>query len=196
VQAHISPVFHFPEGLVFWAVYVWVFTPEFLVFRRSRRSPAGAQDAGTLRLIVIGQNAALIGATAASFLPWLAIPRPEITLIAGTCVLFLGGVLRRVCFRALGPYFTGAVVVKQDQPVIERGPYRWVRHPAYTAGLVIFLGIGIALASWVSVAVLLLVPVLIYLRRVRVEERALLETVGEPYRAYMARTARFIPFVV
>jgi protein-S-isoprenylcysteine O-methyltransferase Ste14 len=71
-----------------------------------------------------------------------------------------------------------------------------VRHPAYTAGLVIFLGIGIALASWVSVAVLLLVPVLIYLRRVRVEERALLETIGEPYRAYMARTARFIPFVV
>ncbi len=196
MHAHISPVFQFPEGLVFWAVYVWVFVPEILFIRRTRRSPAGAQDAGTLRLIVIGQNAALLAATAASFLPWLAMPRPEIALIAGTCVLFLGGVLRRICFRALGQYFTGAVVVKQEQPVIERGPYRWVRHPAYTAGLAIFLGIGIALASWISVAVLLLAPVLIYLRRVRAEEAALLATLGEPYRAYMARTARFIPFVV
>ncbi|HQT95223.1 MAG: hypothetical protein B7Z61_06505 [Acidobacteria bacterium 37-71-11] len=189
-------MFRFPEGVAFWVVYVWVFAREFALIRTARRAPAGAQDAGTLRLIMIGQNVALVAATAASFLPWLVIRHSLVALVAGTCVLFAGGVARRVCFRTLGEHFTGAVVVKGDQPVIERGPYRWVRHPSYTAGMMVFLGIAIALDSWVSVAILLVVPALIYLRRARVEERAFLETIGEPYRAYMARTKRFIPFVV
>ena len=131
-------MFRFPEGVAFWVVYVWVFAREFALIRTARRAPAGAQDAGTLRLILIGQNVALI----------------------------------------------------------ERGPYRWVRHPSYTAGMMVFLGVAIALDSWVSVAILLVVPALIYVRRARVEERAFLETIGEPYRTYMARTKRFIPFVV
>ena len=196
MHAHIAPVFRFPEGVAFWVVYVWVFAREFAVIRQARRAPAGAQDAGTLRLIVIGQNAALLAATAASFLPWLVIDHSLVALVAGTCVLAAGGVARRVCFRTLGEHFTGAVVVKADQPVIERGPYRWVRHPSYTAGMLIFLGVAIALGSWLSVAILLVVPALIYRRRARVEEQAFLETIGEPYRAYMARTTRFIPFVV
>ncbi len=129
MQAHISPVFHFPEGLVFWAGYVWVFRPEFLVFRPSRRSPAGAQDAGTLRLLVLGQNAALIGATAASFLPWLVIPRPEVALIAGTCVLFLGGVLRRVCFRAPDPaLWASPSAASAILPPWLHPPHRPLRH--------------------------------------------------------------------
>lgn len=196
MHAEISLVFRSPGALVFWAVYFLVFTPEFLLIRRSRRTPAGAQDAGTLRLILLGQQAALLAAAGASFLPWGLIPRPELALIVGTCVLAAGGLLRRVCFRALGRHFTGAVVVSPDQPVVDRGPYRWVRHPGYTGGFVMFLGIGVALGSWLSVGILATVPVLIYLRRVRVEEAALLATIGEPYRAYMARTKRFVPFVV
>lgn len=196
MEAHVPLVFRFPEGLVFWAVYVLVFVPEYLLIRRSRKRPAGAQDAGTLRLIMVGQQAAMFAGFGASFLPWGVMRRPEAALAVGTCVLLAGGILRRLCFRALGRYFTGAVVVVPDQPVVERGPYRWVRHPSYTAGMVIFVGIAIALGSWPSVAILTLVPPLVYLRRVRVEEAALLATIGEPYRAYMARTARFIPFVV
>ena len=196
MHAHIAPVFRFPEGVAFWVVYVWVFARELAVIRKARRAPASDQDAGTIRLIVIGQNVALLAATAASFLPWLVIDRSLVALVAGTCVLAAGGAARRVCFRTLGEHFKGAVIVRQDQPIIERGPYRWVRHPSYTAGMAVMLGIGIALASWLSVAVLLVAPVIIYLRRVRVEEQAFLETIGEPYRAYMARTTRFIPFVV
>jgi protein-S-isoprenylcysteine O-methyltransferase Ste14 len=196
VDAHVSLVFRFPAGLVFWAAYLLVFAPEFVVLRRSGRKLAGAQDAGTLRLILIGQQAALAAGVGASFLRWGLIPRPEAALAVGTCVMLAGGALRRLCFRALGRYFTGAVVVVPGQPVVERGPYRWVRHPSYSAGMLIFAGIAISLGSWVSVAVLTVVPFLVYLRRVRVEEAALVETIGEPYRAYMARTGRFIPFVV
>jgi protein-S-isoprenylcysteine O-methyltransferase Ste14 len=59
-----------------------------------------------------------------------------------------------------------------------------------------FTGIGIALGNWISAAVLFLVHCLLYGIRVSVEERALLATLGEPYRDYMSRTKRFIPHVI
>lgn len=95
----------------------------------------------------------------------------------------------------LGQSFTGAVIVKPDQAVIEQGAYRYVRHPSYTAGALLFAGIGMALANWLSLAVLFLSTVLVYAYRVRVEESALVAVIGEPYRIYMRRTKRFIPFL-
>jgi len=160
------------------------------------RAPLHSQDAGTLRLIIYGNNAASIAGFAVSFLPWFATPWPKFFFIFGTCLLLAGGILRRVCFKTLGKYFTGAVIVNPDQPVIDKGPYRWIRHPSYTAGIMIFLGIGIALGNWLSIIIFFAVPCFIYPRRIKVEEKALLETIGEPYRAYMARTKRFIPFLV
>ena len=103
--------------------------------------------------------------------------------------------LRRHCFRMLGNHFRPAVTVVPSQPVIELGAYKWIRHPSYLAGILLFFGIGLALANWISVAVLFLVPVAAYGYRIHVEEQALLETLGAPYREYMNRTKRLIPFL-
>ena len=196
MQSYHSLVFDFPEALLFWVVYLWVFSAEFLLLRRSLRSPSQAQDGGTLRLIVIGNNVAVFLGFAASFAPTFIMPWPQISFIFGTFLLFVGGVLRQICFRALGKYFTGNVVVTSDQMVVERGPYRFIRHPSYTGGFMVFIGTGFALGNWLSVALLFAGPCFVYYWRVRAEEKALLETIGEPYRAYMTRTKRFIPFVV
>ncbi len=59
-----------------------------------------------------------------------------------------------------------------------------------------FTGIGLALGSWISVAILFLVHCYLYGMRVSVEEKALLETLGDPYREYMSHTKRSIPFVI
>jgi protein-S-isoprenylcysteine O-methyltransferase Ste14 len=128
-------------------------------------------------------------------LPWGLIACPRVALDVGTGLLIAGGIFRRHCMRILGRYFTAAVSVRPDQPVIEAGPYRWIRHPGYAGGFVMYLGIGLALGSWLSVAIFLLEICIVYSRRVKAEEKALLETIGEPYRVYMARTKRFIPFV-
>ena len=196
MQAHIPIVFHLPEALFFWTVYVWVSVSEFLLVRKSARPLSHSQDAGTLRLIMIGNQVAVLAGFAASFLPWFVTPWPGVSFIVGTCMLFGGGILRRVCVRMLGKCFTVSVIVNSDQPVIEHGPYRLVRHPSYTAYFMILLGIGIALGNWLSVVILFAVPFLVYARRVQVEEKAMLEIIGEPYRAYMSRTKRFIPFLV
>jgi protein-S-isoprenylcysteine O-methyltransferase Ste14 len=189
------PVFAFTEAALFWAAFIWAFIPEMLHSGIVAGDPSNPQDAGTLRLINVGSDLALLLAFAASFLPWLTIPYPRLALYTGTALLVAGSLLRRICFRALGKYFTAAVTVRAGQPVIETGPYRWIRHPGYTAGFMMFMGIGLALGSWLSLVIFWLEIFIVYSRRVRAEEMALLDTLGEPYRAYMRRTRRFIPFL-
>jgi protein-S-isoprenylcysteine O-methyltransferase Ste14 len=114
----------------------------------------------------------------------------------GVLLMFLGSVLRRYCWRTLGEYFTGDVSVKQDQPIISSGPYRLVRHPSYTAGMMMYIGIGLALGSWFSLALLTIATIATYSYRVLVEERVLLDALGEPYDAYLKGRKRFIPYIV
>jgi protein-S-isoprenylcysteine O-methyltransferase Ste14 len=79
--------------------------------------------------------------------------------------------------------------------VVDRGAYHYVRHPSYTAGAILFLGIGLALANWIGLVVLMGAISVVYGYRVAVEERALLATMGDSYRRYMSRTKRFVPFL-
>jgi protein-S-isoprenylcysteine O-methyltransferase Ste14 len=58
------------------------------------------------------------------------------------------------------------------------------------------IGIGLALGSWLSFALLTVATIATYAYRVMVEERALLDTIGEPYRIYMKESKRYIPYIV
>ncbi len=190
----VPPVFEYLEAILFWVIFAWVFIPEILLTLKGPH-PSSSQDAGTFRLIDTASDVALFLAFVLAFLPGFAVPYPRLALYVGSGFLLAGGLLRRSCFRALGRYFTAIVTVLPEQPVIDTGPYRWIRHPGYTAAFVIYFGLGLALGSWLSLAVLFLTACLVYNRRVQAEEKALLNTLGEPYRAYMRRTKRFIPFL-
>lgn len=193
---HVAEIFRQPLAIPFWIVFFVTFVREGRVIRGSFSGAHSALDAGTFRALVIGSPLALIAACAASYSPSLTIPYPVASAVLGTTMLIAGAILRRYCFNALGKSFTGTVIVGKDQPIIQSGPYRLVRHPSYTAAFLMFTGIGLALGSWISVATLFLSHCYLYGRRVSVEEKALLETLGEPYRQYMSRTKRFIPFVI
>lgn len=193
---HVAPIFTLPFAIPFWLVFFLAFVREGRVIQGSFATTPSEQDAGTFRALVIGSPLALVAAIATSFLPWLTIPWPEVAVVLGMALLIAGAVLRRLCFNALGTSFTGTVIVARDQAVIQHGPYRFVRHPSYTAAFLMFIGIGLALCSWISLAILFFAHCYLYGRRVAVEERALLDTLGTPYREYMSRTRRFIPFVI
>jgi protein-S-isoprenylcysteine O-methyltransferase Ste14 len=95
----------------------------------------------------------------------------------------------------LGTSFTGDVRARPDQEVVSRGAYRVLRHPSYTAGIMLNAGIGIALGSWASAALYTVASVAVYVYRMNVEERVLLAVIGEPYREFMATRKRLVPFV-
>jgi len=114
---------------------------------------------------------------------------------AGLVIVLLGVALRQWSVLTLGTFFTVQVQVRSDQTVVDTGPYRWVRHPSYTAIVMSFVGIGVALENWLSLVVLIVVPSVGLVIRIRVEEKALLEALGEPYREFSATRARLIPKV-
>jgi protein-S-isoprenylcysteine O-methyltransferase Ste14 len=119
----------------------------------------------------------------------------RVVVLDGTCRHHRRSVLRRHCWRMLGASFSGAVIVRPDQMVVDRGTYRYVRHPSYAAGTIMFFGIGLALANWINGAALFGAISIVYGYRVDIEERGLVAVIGDPYRRYMSRTKRFVPFL-
>jgi len=82
-----------------------------------------------------------------------------------------------------------------DQPVITDGPYRLIRHPGYAGAILVRAGFGLALGNWMSVALAVLAPLIGVIYRIRVEETALFDALGDDYRSYAAGRKRVIPFV-
>jgi protein-S-isoprenylcysteine O-methyltransferase len=167
-----------------------------LVLAVSRRSSAKtvSKDANSLRVLWIVICVSI----------WLSIMAqgrwPEAVLppwsIPIGVALFIGGmVLRWYSIIHLGRFFTVNVAIAADHQLIDTGPYRFVRHPSYTGALLAFIGFAMVLRNWASVLVISLPVAFAFLYRINVEERALIQALGERYRAYIERTKRLIPFV-
>ena len=191
--------FVWPYWPVFWAVCIWAYSPEFRIVRKAQKSAAHSDspDAGSVRVITVGGAIAMAIAFPVAWLSSLRVPaarRPAVFVI-GVATMVAGSLLRRHCFRLLGASFTGDVRVRPDQPIVTAGAYALVRHPSYSAGILMNTGIGLALGSWASTVVLALASFAVYSYRIVVEERTLLAVMGEPYREFMRRRRRLIPFI-
>ncbi|MFK0290579.1 methyltransferase family protein [Streptomyces sp. NPDC090442] len=95
----------------------------------------------------------------------------------------------------LGRFFRGTVHIQQGHQVVTAGPYRWVRHPAYTGILIAGLDLALLTDNAASALVIVACCLLALGYRIRVEERMLLDALGEEYGAYAARTRRLVPGV-
>jgi len=142
---------------------------------------------------VAGVNAGLYLAPRA--VPAAAIQPGVAAFAVGLVLLIAGLVLRGWSFRTLGDYFTFTVMVSADQPVINAGPYRVLRHPGYAGILLACAGIGVAAGNWVSAAVAVLTPLAFLVVRIRIEERALVTTLGDRYCGYAASHKRLVPLI-
>jgi protein-S-isoprenylcysteine O-methyltransferase Ste14 len=115
--------------------------------------------------------------------------------IVGLILMIAGIAIRQWAILVLGHFFTVEVRVHAGQSVVERGPYRWVRHPSYTGIVLTFVGVGLAVGNWAALAVLTLVPTAGLVVRIHVEESALLDSLGEPYRRFATSRSRLFPGV-
>lgn len=93
----------------------------------------------------------------------------------------------------LGPNVTETVLTKERHELVTRGPYRWVRHPLYTVGLTLLLGLGLTAGSWFVLAGAGIAWILLRGLVIPREEEALLEKFGGRYRTYMSGTGRLLP---
>jgi len=151
-----------------------------------------AQDRGTRLVIAVAIGAAIPIASVASARGG-DLRIGDVGRAAGVAAMWLGLATRGWAIAALGRSFRTTVEVDPGQAVVTTGPYGWVRHPAYTGLLAIVAGYGLAAGDWLGFAACLVLPLAAVVRRIRVEEAELERVLGEPYRAYEARTARLVP---
>jgi protein-S-isoprenylcysteine O-methyltransferase Ste14 len=95
-------------------------------------------------------------------------------------------------FASIGNNISPTQATRHNHQLVTDGPYRWVRHPLYSCGLVLILALTALTDLW-WLAVAMLPPMLILLWRTRLEEARLIETFGDDYRTYMRQTGRFWP---
>ena len=127
--------------------------------------------------------------------PSTAVPFPAGLYIFGFILFLAGLALRWYSIGYLGRYFTVDVSISTAHKLIDSGPYRYIRHPSYTGALLAFVGLGFCFGNWLTVFFLTVPIVAAFLWRINIEERALIDALGQDYRSYIQRTKRLIPWV-
>lgn len=191
----MPPHEHPGANIAFWTLFGLFALGEFAIRFRSRLNRSGTRAERWSLLVVI---AAVVGAMMAG----IALANRDVgSIVSGRWPLFVLGLIlmavgifiRQWAVFTLGRFFTADVRVHPDQTVVERGPYRWVRHPSYSGLLIFFVGLGLALSNWLSLLVLAVLPAVGLLIRIRSEERALFAALGEDYRRFAATHRRLFP---
>jgi protein-S-isoprenylcysteine O-methyltransferase Ste14 len=148
-----------------WRWYIpWVLLPvEWVLPPALIALRIGEIEAGWLPLRVVGLVIGLAG----------------VVLLVWACVL-------------LGRFLMHEAAVREDHALIERGPYRFVRHPVYAGYLALLLGSGVAS---LNVCVLLIWPVSLLGIHIQAasEEQLLRARFGQDYERYVGRTGRLVP---
>jgi protein-S-isoprenylcysteine O-methyltransferase len=171
------------------------------ITRRSRSKTGSKQDKSTLGMlwvvIAVSIAAGIFVAQSRSLRAgWVGLfdfPESDWIPVVAVALFAAGLAVRWWAIVTLGRFFTVDVVIEKDHEVVQRGPFRWVRHPSYTGVLLAFLGWAMTLGNWVAMAVVMVPIFVAFLRRMKVEEDALSRALGEKYRDYMGRTKRLIP---
>jgi len=166
------------------------------VFLRAKRGAAAVRDRGSLGLIWGAIAAALIAGNFVRSSGVGSIGGDTTQYLSVALVIMAAGLaLRWTAIITLGRFFTANVAVLPGHSVVRTGVYRHLRHPSYSGMLLAFLGVGVAFDNWLSLLVIVIPITAAVLYRIRVEETALLESLGSEYADYSKVTKRLIPGV-
>jgi protein-S-isoprenylcysteine O-methyltransferase len=164
-----------------------------LVLRRRSKEGHILEDRGfRSRALVVFLLSNIVAIPCLRFFPVVSFGT-YLTSCVGVALLSFGLLLRWWSIIHLGRFFTVDVLIAADHRVVDSGPYRLIRHPSYAGVLLIITGVALCFGNFVSALVLIVPNVALLMRRMRIEETALSQGLGEPYRAYMSRTKRLIP---
>ena len=140
-------------------------------------------------------GAILLHAIVPQVMGWAALAMPE-------AVRWIGALLGLVAipgtywvFSSIGRNVSETVLTKEQHELVQHGPYRWIRHPLYTLGVLLLLAEGLMLASWLVLLFALVAFVVFRFVVVPIEERQLELRFGDGYRRYRQTTGAMLPRV-
>lgn len=184
-------------SLLFTITYTIWFLSEILLNRllRSKNTDRKYADKGTLPLIWIIIMVSISFSVFISMNYYLPLSLHPQVSYAGLALIFGGILLRLVAVKSLGRFFTVDVTIRQNHQLKKDGLYKYLRHPSYFASLLSFIGLGISLNNWLSLALITVSMVTVFIIRIRIEEKVLSAQFGSEYTEYKKITRGLIPFI-
>jgi len=177
------------RDVLFAAAYVAWILAEFAVSKRELTQGDNTRDYGTCGAYAAGQAAVFLSAL--FFAP--AGQPLSIAHVIGF-IVFVSGVLFRLwAIRTLGRYYSHIVREVADHRIVDTGPYRIIRHPAYLGMIVANIGVVVFFFNLVSLCLFLFLLIPSILIRILIEERTLFTIEG--YEAFAKTRKRLIPGV-
>ncbi|HEV3311228.1 MAG TPA: isoprenylcysteine carboxylmethyltransferase family protein [Chloroflexota bacterium] len=172
------------------AVELWVIVRE--LGRVDRSQDRGSRFAAFVSIAVAVTVAGRIAKATAFLLPG----GTDLHLNVAAVVVLAGSSLRLWSIHTLGRFFRSAVMIQAGHRVVRSGPYRFVRHPSYSAIILNLLGVGVALGNWLALLAIIALGSAGLALRIKVEEQALAQGLGDEYVRYLRETKRVIPFLL
>jgi protein-S-isoprenylcysteine O-methyltransferase Ste14 len=176
--------------------YLYGFFELFMNFRQRRKSNViNSGDKGSLRLLYILITVGYVLSFSIGSTKIGRIYHWDTLFAIGVVLIVIGLVIRIQSIWTLKQYFTYSVAKIENHKLIETGLYKSIRPPGYLGQLIIFIGISTLLSNWLSI-VFMIIPIAIgYIYRIKIEERFMIEQIGENYLNYINRTKRLIPMI-
>ena len=128
------------------------------------------------------------------WMAWSKLGLPEWVRFLGIGVAIVNDVLLYWLFSSIGSGISPTSATRKEHKLSTSGPYRWVRHPLYTVGAILFISFGMMADNW-FIAALGILAFIAMAKRTPQEEANLIEKFGDEYREYMKHTGRFFPKV-
>jgi protein-S-isoprenylcysteine O-methyltransferase Ste14 len=127
------------------------------------------------------------------WLSWAALPLPLWLRWSGVGLALAGFALLQWAQNTIGKNWSDTPRMIKEQALVTSGPYQWVRHPIYTAFLLILGATFFISANWLIGLSWLGMTALEIISRIGFEEALMLEYFGDQYREYMHHTGRILP---
>ncbi len=114
-------------------------------------------------------------------------------LVIGWVLGLLSFYIRRSAIAALGKFWSLHVEIRENHEFVKTGPFRLVRHPVYFSMILELLAFALVCSAWITALVIPFIFVPVLLRRVKLEEGAMIEKFGDLYRDYQRTTPAIFP---
>jgi protein-S-isoprenylcysteine O-methyltransferase Ste14 len=178
------------------ATVIWITAEAYLVIRDGAHGKGKTTiDRRTRNFNFIALIIAISSAAIIAWIPVFQFSRSGTSIVfwIGILMLCLGLFLRYLSIGVLGRYFRTTVELEKGQKVIQKGPYKWIRHPSYSGIILFCFGYGLAVQSWLSLIIAVSLPTIALLYRIKIEEEVLVKGIGTEYEAYQRKTKKLIP---
>lgn len=187
-------IYLFSIGFLFLSeLIIWTFALS--GSRKNKRK----SDKGSSLLIIVGYCVSIYvsyyfaSTQVSEFIRKLVLP--HIFYYIGIFLIIVGTIIRDYSVWTLKRAFTLSVQTTSDQHLIQKGFYRYIRNPSYTGSILSLLGISFSLRNMLAPIVVLIICILCYGYRIKIEEEALRDQFEEEFDNYCKHTYSLFPFI-